>query len=199
MFPVNGSSRAAAPFPPAGPGEPGSPPLRGTMKPLRRPAALGPRLMFSPRASTWSWLFVLAEALPVVAKPATGPGALLSRRSIFRRLPRGCRRDLSGSQVTHPVPLPCSKTPAEPVGLTMTAVPVLPPHPTRRRLRRFHDFEAYGTASAPAVYASRAELPPPMQDSLPAGGLRLCREGVEPSGSRRKVSGHIHPPFQGLP
>jgi transposase len=31
-------------------------------------------------------------------------------------------------------------------------------------------------------------LPPPMQGSLPAGGLRLCREGVEPSGSLRKVS-----------
>src|SRR5271154_4607473 len=30
-----------------------------------------------------------------------------------------------------------------------------------------------------------------MQDSLPAGGLRLYREGVEPSGSLRKVSGHI--------
>jgi len=30
-----------------------------------------------------------------------------------------------------------------------------------------------------------------MQDSLAAGGLRLYREGVEPSGSRRKVSGHI--------
>jgi len=30
-----------------------------------------------------------------------------------------------------------------------------------------------------------------MQDSLPAGGLRLYREGIEPSGSRRKVSGHI--------
>ncbi len=30
-----------------------------------------------------------------------------------------------------------------------------------------------------------------MQDSLPAGGLRLCREGVEPTGSLRKVSGYI--------
>ena len=30
-----------------------------------------------------------------------------------------------------------------------------------------------------------------MQDSLPAGRLRLCREGVEPSGSLRKVSGYI--------
>jgi Putative transposase len=34
-------------------------------------------------------------------------------------------------------------------------------------------------------------LPSPMQDSLPAGGLRLYREGVEPSGSLRKVSGYI--------
>src|SRR3954465_10272523 len=31
-----------------------------------------------------------------------------------------------------------------------------------------------------------------MQDSLPAGGLRLCREGIEPSGSLRKVSGYIY-------
>ena len=30
-----------------------------------------------------------------------------------------------------------------------------------------------------------------MQDLLPAGGLRLYREGVEPSGSLRKVSGYI--------
>jgi hypothetical protein len=30
-----------------------------------------------------------------------------------------------------------------------------------------------------------------MQDSLPAGGLRLYREGVDPSGSLRKVSGYI--------
>ena len=30
-----------------------------------------------------------------------------------------------------------------------------------------------------------------MQNSLPAGGLRLYREGVEPSGSLRKISGYI--------
>jgi hypothetical protein len=30
-----------------------------------------------------------------------------------------------------------------------------------------------------------------VQDSLPAGGLRLYREGVEPSGPLRKVSGYI--------
>src|SRR4051794_13094603 len=30
-----------------------------------------------------------------------------------------------------------------------------------------------------------------MQGSLPAGGLRLCREGVEPSGTRWKISDYI--------
>jgi hypothetical protein len=38
-----------------------------------------------------------------------------------------------------------------------------------------------------AVYASRATLPTPIQDWLPVGGLRICREGAEPSGSDRKV------------
>jgi hypothetical protein len=44
-----------------------------------------------------------------------------------------------------------------------------------------------------------------MQDSLPAGGLRLCRAGVEPAGSLRTVSVHAlppfcsHPPFRGFP
>ena len=32
-----------------------------------------------------------------------------------------------------------------------------------------------------------------MQDSLPAGGLRLCRAGVEPTGSLREVSDHLIP------
>jgi hypothetical protein len=41
----------------------------------------------------------------------------------------------------------------------------------------------------PAAYASQATSPPPVQGSLPAGGLRLYREGVEPSGSLREVSG----------
>ena len=38
-----------------------------------------------------------------------------------------------------------------------------------------------------------------MQDSLPAGGLRLCRAGVEPAGSLRTVSGLQSPPSISLP
>ena len=38
-----------------------------------------------------------------------------------------------------------------------------------------------------------------MQDSLPAGELRLCRAGVEPAGSLRTVSCLLSPPFVSLP
>ena len=62
-----------------------------------------------------------------------------------------------------------------------------------------HDFEAYRAASPHAVYASRRALPHAMQDSLPAGGLRLCRAGVEPAGSRRKVSVHVIPLSRAYP
>jgi hypothetical protein len=43
-----------------------------------------------------------------------------------------------------------------------------------------------------------SDVAAPVQDSLPAGGLRLYREGVEPSGSLRKVSGYIPFSFPGL-
>lgn len=124
--------------------------------------------------------------------PATPGSGLFSR---------GRDRDLSGSLVILPVPLPCSNTPAG----------SLPPgHYRRHRCcpqtqhtegpSDQHDFEAYHTASTHAVYASRAPLPTPMQDSLPADWLGLCREGFEPSGSLRKVSVVTsHPPPQGFP
>ena len=113
---------------------------------------------------------------------------------------RGRDRDLSGSLVILPVPLPCSNTPAG----------SLPPGHCRRHRccpqtqhtegpSDQHDFEACHTASAHAVYASRTPLPTPMQDSLPADWLGLYREGFEPSGSLRKVSVVTsHPPPQGL-
>src|SRR5260370_3929703 len=52
----------------------------------------------------------------------------------------GHKRDLSGFLVAHPVPLPCSQTPPDPAILAMAPVPLLPPRPTPRRLRHFHDF-----------------------------------------------------------
>src|SRR5208283_2823869 len=59
--------------------------------------------------------FVFAHALPTTFEPIVGPGALFTRRSRVRGFPYGRRRDLSGSLVTPPAPLPCSETPAESV------------------------------------------------------------------------------------
>jgi hypothetical protein len=109
--------------------------------------------------------YLIARPQPTLAKSVIGLGALFSRCS-WPAVPGGHKRDISGFLVTPPVPLPRSKTPAEPAGLTVAALPMLPPDPTRRRLRRLHDFEANHRASVPAVYASPATLPSPMQDSL---------------------------------
>ncbi len=79
---------------------------------------------------------------PVTAKPVIGPGVFVPPALRSRLFPYGHKQDLSGFLVTLPVPLPCSQTPTEPVSLAMAAFPVLPPDPTRRGLRRFHDFEA---------------------------------------------------------
>ena len=67
--------------------------------------------------------------------------------------------------------------------LAMSSRSMLPPDPTRRRLRRFHDFEAATGLQRPLSTLHERRCPPPVQKSLPAGGQRLCREGVEPSGS----------------
>ena len=165
------------------------------MKPLRLPAVCVRQLMASPRDSTClggSCSHVRSQCLP-----SRSSGLELCSAGAPGRLPHV---DTSGSsQVSWwPIPYLCPAPRPRPnrKSLTIAASPMLPPHPTRRRLRRSHDFEANHRASVPAVYASRMTLPSSMQDSLPAGGFRLCWEGVEPSGSRRKVSGHILPPFQ---
>ena len=101
----------------------------------------------------------------------------------------GQEQDLPGSLAIHPVTLRRSTTPDDPLrlansGASGTAHTHLTMKASSFVISRLRD------ASSPAVYASRRALPHAMQDSLPAGGLRLCRAGVEPAGSLREVSGH---------
>src|SRR5262245_16707933 len=57
------------------------------------------------------------------------------------------------------------------------------PAKQRAKAPACYQYRGYRAALAPAVYASRAVLPPP-HARLASGWLaRLCREGVEPSGS----------------
>ena len=133
-----------------------------------------------------------------VPRSLVGPGALVQPvpqcAGVFRSWTR------AGSLVFPGHPSHTSARLSDPgrTGRTspFAVLPMLPPADQHRRLQRGEDIEAQPRALVSAAYASRAALPPPMQGSLPAGGLRLCRGGVEPPGSLRKVSVYIHPPFQ---
>ena len=60
----------------------------------------------------------------------------------------------------------------------------------RRAQPRDPDAAMASLRGAHAEAASRRALPHAMQHSLPAGGLRLYRAGVNPAGSRCKGSTH---------
>jgi hypothetical protein len=60
-------------------------------------------------------------------------------------------------------------------GLTSAA-----PAAARAKASACYRYRGYRGASAPAVYASRAVLPPPMQDSLPTGWLAFAGRELNP-------------------
>src|SRR5208337_484007 len=64
------------------------------------------------------------------------PGIWSAGRPFAGTLSLGRKRDLTGSQAVHPMPLPRSKTPAGPTILTLTVSSMLPPLYPQRRLQR---------------------------------------------------------------
>jgi hypothetical protein len=88
-------------------------------------------------------MFVIAEALltgveearqaRVVGQPASQSPACCAR---------GRERDLSGSLAIHPMPLPCSKTPAELAGPRRSGPDSAAPGPNTPKASAPHDFEA---------------------------------------------------------
>ena len=117
MFPVSGSLLATPPFPRLGPGESGSP----TSKVLRGrydfPSThLRSLICFASGAHAIPPCFVFAvvSAPGQVEDTASGQDHCSTGDPIAGVLSRGREWDLSGSQATHPVLLPRSKTPAEP-------------------------------------------------------------------------------------
>jgi hypothetical protein len=116
----------------------------------------------------------------IIVHPATQSAGLFAR---------GRKRDLPGSQVIRSMPLPRSSTPAEsttPCHLAVSSM--LPPRFPRQGLQRLMNFEAQSRGFnicclrfTNGVATTHARLA--------SGWLaRLCREGVQPSGSRQKVS-----------
>ena len=125
----------------------------------------------------------------VIVQPATQAAGLLSR---------GHERDLPGSQAIRPVPLPRSRTPAEPTTpRLLTVSSMLPPLPSQRGLQ---PLEISGLPRGFSTCCLRfTNGVANIHAKLASGWLaRLYREGVEPSGPLQKVSGHSHPPFLDL-
>ena len=112
---------------------------------------------------------------------------------------RGRERDLPGSQAVHPVPLPRSRTPAEStiprlfVGLVDAA-----PASRTAKAPACQLFRGYRAASAPAAYASRMVLPPPLQSSLPAGRLAFTGKELNPLDRYKRFQITSRSPFLDL-
>ena len=142
VFPDNGSHPVAPPFPPR---VPVSRVPRGqryyegaTTSHLASPVAY----LFRFRGPRNPPLFVLAlAALPDGWRTHPGQGTWSAGHPVAGTLSRGRRRDLTGSQAIHPVPLPRSKTPAGPTI----------PHPDGV----VDAAPAQPTAKAPAIIISR--------------------------------------------
>ena len=167
------------------------------MRVLRLPAPHALRLIDSPAGSVGACIgFVSAKAIPAVSKPRAGPGVLVIRISISGTYLHGQMRDLPGCLATHPMTSRRSRDPGRSVAPRHDgASGAAPGFPIARasslKLSGFNS----GALSSP-VYASRPALPLAMQDSVPAGGLRLCRAGVETCWVAMKGFSSSHPPFQ---
>ncbi len=134
------------------------PVFTGHMKALRLPARASPvAFLFRVRGPRDPPLFVLAlAALPDGWRTHPGQGIWSAGRPFAGTLSPGRRRDLTGSQAIHSMPLPRSKTPAGPTiphpDGVVDAAPALP------------------TAKAPAIKISR--LLTRLQHLLPTRGPR---------------------------
>ena len=144
MFRVNGSLLLALPFPRPGPAERGSPTLPVLWRRYDFPPA-HPRSLIGFASGAHAVLprFVSRRGAP---EPPEGAAQAGVRCSAGDPLPAAPHVDVSGiSQVSwQSIPCLCPGLRPRPnrQPLALAVLSMLPPHPTRRRLRRLHDFEA---------------------------------------------------------
>jgi hypothetical protein len=174
MFRVNGSLLLALPFPRPGPAERGSPTLPVLWRRYDFPPA-HPRSLIGFASGA-----VLPRFVSRRGAPEPPEGAAQARCSAGDPLPAAPH--VSGiSQVSwQSIPCLCPglrpRPNRQPLALAVLSMP--PPHPTRRRLRRLHDFDAGLRHPLPTLHERRCRRPCKARFRL-AG---LYREG--PSGSR---------------
>jgi hypothetical protein len=95
-------------------------------------------------------------------------------------LSRGCEQDLSGFQATILCLCPGPRPRPNRQSLAKSGPAGAAPTTSKAEASAWCQYRGYCGASAPAVYASRAMLPSPMQDSLPAGWLAVTGRELNP-------------------
>jgi hypothetical protein len=184
MLLVNGSLLMTPLFPRSGPGESGSPLSQVILGCYDFPTRIPGRLFVSLPGSTLTSsvrVSQLALALPEVQRVPSGPGSMLNRRPNCRfaltwtwagapRFPGVPSRAFASFHDPGRVNVP------SPLDGIADAVPAL----ATAKTSAFRKFRGYCAASAPAAYASRVVLPPPMQSSLPAGWLAFTGRELNP-------------------
>src|SRR5215218_7354424 len=135
--------------------------------------------------------FVLAEALPGGWRSRPSLGRLVRRRPGSGWRPRGRGGISQVPRRSIPCLCPAPRPRPNQWSLTKAVPPMLPPRPTRRRLQRSPDLEAATGLQhpLPTLRTRRCRRPARLASGWLVG---LCREGVEPSGSRQKVSERSH-------
>ena len=134
-------------FPRSGPGESGSPMSQVVLRcydfPFTHPQSL---ICFAPGGPRYPPRFVsrsLRLRSRMVGGCLPGRGRCSAGDPIAGLLSRGRERDLPGSQAIRPMPLPRSRTPAEPtIPRLLTGSSMLPPLFGQRRLQRDRDVGA---------------------------------------------------------
>ena len=189
-------------FPRSGPGESGSPMSAVILRCYDFPARIPGRLFVSLPGPRYPPRFV-SRSLRLrsrrVGGDLPGRGQCSTGDPIAGLLSRGRERDLPGFQAVHPMPLPRSRTPAEStiprlfVGLVDAA-----PASRTAKASACQLFRGYRAASAPAAYASRMVLPPPLQSSLPAGWLASTGRESNPLDRFERFQIIFSFPFPGL-
>ena len=147
MFLVSGSLLMTPLFPRSGPGESSSPTSQVILRCYDFPTRIPGHLFVSlPGSTPPSSVRVsqLALALPEGQRvPLPGRGHCSAGDPIAGLFSRGRERDLPGSQAIRSVPLPRSRTPAEPtLPRLVTVSSMLPPLPSQRGLQRNGNFGA---------------------------------------------------------
>ena len=199
MFLVNGSLLMAPLFPRSGPGESGSPTSAVILRCYDFPTRIPGHLFVSFPGSTLSSSVRVSQlplALPEGRRGPSGPGQLFNRRP---QVSACSRVGVSG----------ISQVPRRSI---LCLCLDLRPRPNRRSLAiwwfrrccpRFFDSEGFSVRTISGLPRGFSTCclrftngVATIHAKLASGWLAgLYREGVEPSGSRRKVSDFVHPPF----